>query len=97
MSKRHTFAKDAAYYCPPNAIIYEACTHSQKTAKSGTTATETQRTANPRATDVFFHASASFYCKRNRFYRIFVRHNELIFIWNSPTHDGIRKSDALHS
>lgn len=72
--------KECGTELPPNTIICEACTPNQKTAKSGTTATQTQRTANPKATDVFFHALASFYCKRNRFYRIFVRHNELIFM-----------------
>lgn len=41
------------------------------------------------ASDIYFHALACFYCKRNRFYRIFIRPDELIFIWAGSGSEGV--------
>src|SRR5260370_18659615 len=45
-------------------------------------------------TDVYFHALACFYCKRNRFYRIFIRPDELVFIWAGSGSEGLAGARA---
>jgi hypothetical protein len=46
-------------------------------------------------TDVYFHALACFYCKRNRYYRIFIRPDELIFIWAGSGSEGLAGARAV--
>jgi len=46
-------------------------------------------------TDVYFHALACFYCKRNRFYRIFIRPDELVFIWAGSGSEGLAGARAV--
>jgi hypothetical protein len=46
-------------------------------------------------TDIYFHALACFYCKRNRHYRIFIRPEELLFIWAGSGSEGIAGARAL--
>ena len=46
-------------------------------------------------TDIYFHALACFYCKRNRFYRIFIRPDELVFIWAGSGSEGLAGVRAL--
>jgi hypothetical protein len=36
----------------------------------------------------YFHALAAFVCKRNRLYRIYVRADELLFIWAGNGSEG---------
>ncbi|HEX4343797.1 MAG TPA: hypothetical protein VH255_10415 [Verrucomicrobiae bacterium] len=46
-------------------------------------------------TETYFHALGCFYCKRNRFYRIFIRTDELIFIWAGFGGEGLAAARAL--
>lgn len=47
------------------------------------------------STDIYFHALACFYCKRNRFYRIFIRPDELVFIWAGNGSEGLAGARAV--
>ena len=44
--------------------------------------------------DTYLHALACFYCKRNRLYRIFIRPDELIFIWAGAGSEGVAGAKA---
>ena len=46
-------------------------------------------------TDIYFHALACFFCKRNRFYRIFIRPDELVFIWAGNGSEGLAGARAV--
>lgn len=37
----------------------------------------------------YFHAKAAFACKANRFYRVYVRRQELVFIWAGKSGEGL--------
>jgi len=43
----------------------------------------------------FFHAMAVFACKANRLYRIYVRPNELVFIWAGKGGEGLAGARAV--
>jgi len=42
-----------------------------------------------------FHALAVFACKSNRFYRVYVRSDELVFIWAGSGTEGMLGAQAL--
>jgi hypothetical protein len=44
--------------------------------------------------EIYFHALACFNCKRNRLYRIFIRPNELVFIWAGSGSEGLAGAQA---
>ena len=46
-------------------------------------------------TDIYFHALACFFCKRNRLYRIFIRPDELVFIWAGNGSEGLAGARAV--
>jgi hypothetical protein len=46
-------------------------------------------------TDINFHALGCFYCKRNRLYRIFIRPDELVFIWAGSGSEGMAGAKAV--
>jgi hypothetical protein len=43
----------------------------------------------------FFHALATFYCKANRLYRIYIRPDELVFIWAGAGAEGQAGARAM--
>lgn len=43
----------------------------------------------------YFHALATFFCKSNRLYRIYVRPDELVFIWAGKGGEGTAGADAV--
>jgi hypothetical protein len=45
--------------------------------------------------DTYFNALACFYCKRNRYYRIFIRPDELVFIWAGNGSEGLAGARAV--
>jgi hypothetical protein len=45
--------------------------------------------------DKYFHSLACFYCKRNRYYRIFIRSDELVFIWAGSGSEGLAGARAI--
>jgi hypothetical protein len=43
----------------------------------------------------YFHALAVFACKTNRLYRIYLRPNELVFIWAGKGGEGLAGARAV--
>jgi hypothetical protein len=50
--------------------------------------------AEPTDPTPYFHALAVFACKSNRLYRVYVRHDELVFIWAGSGTEGMLGAQA---